>query len=111
MIFLWIHKIDLPCINGIEEVELPFKTGREARENVMSVGIQFEVPRLWYNVNRDEYSDFIIITIGTGQDWGNKLTKDEYIGSALVAGDSLIWHYFLLSKKEFKERFDDKTGK
>lgn len=53
-----IHKIDLAVINGIEEVELPFKTGREARANIMSVGLQFEVPRLWYNVKRDEYSDY-----------------------------------------------------
>ena len=102
-----IHKINLPGYMGIEEIELPFKTGREARANVMNVGIQFEVPRLWYNVKRDEYSDFMIVTIGTGHDWGNKLTKDEYIGSVLVDGDSLVWHYFLLSKKEFEERFAD----
>lgn len=102
-----VHKIDLASHWGIEEVELPFKNGREARANVMNVGLQFEVPRLWYNVKRDEYSDFMIVTIGTGHDWGNKLTKDEYIGSVLVAGDTLVWHYFLLSKKEFEERFAD----
>lgn len=100
-----VHKIDLALINGIEEVELPFKTGREARANIMSVGLQFEVPRLWYNVKRDEYSDFVIITIGTGHDWGNKLTKEEHIGSVVLEGCGLVWHYFLLSKKEFEERF------
>ncbi|MBR4981929.1 MAG: hypothetical protein IKY94_05165 [Lachnospiraceae bacterium] len=100
-----VHKIDLALINGIEEVELPFNTGREARANVMSVGLQFEVPRLWYNVKRDEYSDFVIITIGTGHDWGNKLTKEEHIGSVVLEGSGLVWHYFLLSRKEFEERF------
>ena len=93
-------------MSGIEEISLPFKTSKDARDNIMFIGLQHELPRVWFNVKEEENQDFVLLTIGTGHDYGDLLEKEDYIGTVLVDGDYLVWHYFLLYKDEFIEKFN-----
>ncbi len=40
------------------------------------------------------------MAIGTGHDWGHVLSRDGYIGTALLYDGALVLHYFLLEKAE-----------
>ena len=48
----------------------------------------------------------MIIAIGTGHDWEDKLAKDQYIGTALLFGDSLVLHYFLVDMDFFEKEME-----
>ena len=39
---------------------------------------------------------YLLLAIGTGQNWKDKLTQDMYIGTVLLHNDSLVLHYLLI---------------
>ena len=59
-----------------------------------------------YNLPTKKY---LVVAVGTGHYWGkcndeDTLTSDMYIGTVLLAGGSLVLHYFLvdIDKLNFK---------
>ena len=79
-----IYKQQLPNNTGIEMLKLPFDSVEEAKENILHLELQHETPCIWYNVKREQQKEFMIVTIGTGHDWGDTLKREEYIGSLVV---------------------------
>ncbi|MBO5386859.1 MAG: hypothetical protein J6A59_01770 [Lachnospiraceae bacterium] len=103
-----IHKEALPNNTGIVPVKLPFESGKEARENILHLEVQFNTPCMWFNVVREVQKEFLIVCIGTGHDWEDKLLREEYIGSLVVAEGFYVWHYFLVDKEKFEKRLGSK---
>lgn len=99
-----IYKEELINNTGVVPIHLPFEDVKEARENILSVALQFDCPCMWFNVVRDKNKEFLIVCIGTGHDWENKILREEYIGSLVVAEGIYVWHYFLVDKEEFENR-------
>jgi hypothetical protein len=97
-----IFKEDLPVNTlDIRVISLPFHTAEEARKAIMKVESQYETPRMWYQVdmNNDcQEKEYCLLAIGTGHDWGSRLSKEEYIGTVLLYEGMLVLHYFLCEK-------------
>lgn len=96
-----IYKMQLPMDTlDVRKVKLPFSSVAEAKEHILKIENQYGVPCAWYQVDVHENDEniqreFYLIPIGTGHDWGNRLHKDEYLGTALLYNDTLVLHYFL----------------
>ena len=96
-----IYKIQLPTDTlDIRKVKLPFTSVAEAKEHIFKIDTQYRVPCAWYQADLHENDtntqrEFYLIPIGTGHDWGDRLNKDEYLGTALLYDDTLVLHYFL----------------
>lgn len=96
-----IYKIQLPMDTlDVRKIELPFASIEEVKEHILKIDTQYGIPCAWYqtdvhesfeNINHEYY----LIPIGTGHNWGSKLSKEEYLGTALVYDDTLVLHYFL----------------
>lgn len=101
--------LQLPCYPGIEVIELPFERVEEAREHIKCIDLNAEIPTIWYEVskeNKTAMKQFLVVTVGTGFDMEGIVSREEYIGTALFAGGSLVWHYFLVDKAEYSEKHD-----
>lgn len=99
-----IYKEELMNNTGFQEIKLPYDDAEEARANILHIGMQYDAPHMWFDALRDELKEFLIVCIGTGHDWGDKLRREEYIGSMVVADGMFVWHYFLLGKEDFLNR-------
>ena len=105
-----IHKQVLPMDTlDIRKVELPFRSAIEAAQHVLKVEKQGPAGCMWYQADlngqdEDINREFVIIAIGTGHDWPETLTKDNYIGTLLFYHDSLVLHYFIV---ECEKELDD----
>ena len=103
-----IYKEELPVDTlDVREVCLPFSSAEKA---VLKIDMQYNRPCMWYQTDYEKISfeeekgkKFMIIAIGTGHDWEDKLAKDQYIGTALLFGDSLVLHYFLVDMDFFEK--------
>ena len=94
-----IFKENLPIDTLFNEiVELPFSTAEQARKAILKLDMQYDSPVFWYQADAEnaEKRKYNIIAIGTGHDWEDDITKDEYIGTLLLYGGTLVLHYFLL---------------
>lgn len=103
-----IFKESLPMNTDVGIIELPYKTAEEARKSILHLETQYGKACMWYDVydyTERENNEFVLVTIGTGHDWGDALKREEYIGSLVVAEGVFVWHYFLVDKAEFEERF------
>lgn len=86
-------------------LELPFSTVEAARKAVLKIDMQYGTPCMWYQADAEEQclisgkkNSFLVMAIGTGHDWGHVLSRDGYIGTALLYDGALVLHYFLLEK-------------
>lgn len=96
-----IYKMQLPMDTlDVRKVKLPFMSVAEAKEYIFKIDTQYGIPCVWYQTdvhgnNSDIQHEFYLIPIGTGHDWGDRLHRDEYLGTALLYNDTLVLHYFL----------------
>lgn len=86
----------------IKYVEMPYENAEEARKSVLHIDMQYGEPCMWYDAKEYDLptKKYLILAIGTGHYWGkyhekDTLTKEMYIGTALLEGGSLVLHYFL----------------
>lgn len=96
-----IYKMQLPInMLDVRKIKLPFASVAEAKEHILKIEKQYEIPCAWYQTDIHDVSsniqkDFYLIPIGTGHDWGDRLSKEEYLGTVLLYEDTLVLHYFL----------------
>lgn len=85
-------------------IEMPYDTVEEARNAVLHVGLQYEKPCMWYDAKEYDLpmKKYLVIAIGTGHYWSDILTRDMYIGTALLECDSFVVHYFLVETDNTK---------
>lgn len=95
-----IYKEELLNHAGIMELDLPFDSVAEAKENILKIGLQYGIPHMWYNVLDKTVKQFILVCIGTGHDHP-ELTREEYIESEIVHDGAFVWHYFLVDLDTF----------
>lgn len=101
-----IYKEQLPeDTMDIQLLELPFSTVEAARKAVLKIDMPYGTPCMWYQADAEEQclisgekNSFLVMAIGTGHDWGHDLSRDGYIGTALLYDGALVLHYFLLEK-------------
>lgn len=93
------EKLPIDTID-VRYVEMPYNTAEEARKAVLHVGFQHGEPCMWYDaIDYDcpcPRRKYLLLAIGTGQNWKDKLTQDMYIGTVLLHNDSLVLHYLLI---------------
>ena len=89
---------------GVMPMRLPFDDVEEAKRNILKIGLQFGEPHMWYQTLDKTKKEFLLICIGTGHNHP-ELLLDNYIGSEIVYDGAFVWHYFLVSGEEMKERF------
>ena len=99
-----VYKEQLLDCTGVLPIELPYENVKEAKENILHLEVQFDNPCMWFNVLEKDKKEFLIVSIGTGHNWGDTLHRDEYLGS-LVSG-MYVWHYFIVEEEEFKNRIE-----
>lgn len=111
-----ILMFNLSYLPGIDVIELPYASLDEARENIKCVDLCAGIPTIWYEVKKDSkkaLKQFLIITICTGFDTEDRLSREEYIGTALFSVDSVERHYFLVDKAKYQKKYNiewlDKT--
>lgn len=95
-----IFKESLPVDTlDIRRITLPFRSQKEAKRAILHLDLQYNEPCMWFqaDVNGEEEieKDFYLIAIGTGHPWGEALSGDEYLGTLLLHGGTLVLHYFL----------------
>ena len=97
-----IYKEQLP--EDTMDIQL-FSTVEAARKAVLKIDMQYGTPCMWYQADAEEQclisgekNSFLVMAIGTGHDWGHDLSRDGYIGTALLYDGALVLHYFLLEK-------------
>ena len=93
-----IFKNNLPVDTlDFVRVRLPAETAEEAAGLVLKVDMQYDAPRMWYQADAgNKENDFVILAIGTGHPWDNRLTKANYIGTLSLMDGMLILHYFIV---------------
>lgn len=74
-----IVKQFVPISKGVSDIELPYRTVEEARAAVRHLEWQGEMSYVWYEDNEAEAKRFIIVVIGTGDDWGNILKRAIFV--------------------------------
>ena len=97
-----IDKTPLPIDTlDFKIVRLPCQDAEAARKAVLRLDIQYDLPCMWYQADAsDQEKEYLLIAIGTGHDWGKDLKREEYIGSLLLMGGTLVLHYFLVDAPE-----------
>ena len=96
-----IHKMQLQMDTlDVRKIKLPFISVAEAREHILKIETQYGIPCAWYqtdvhNMSTDIQNEFYLMAIGTGHDWGDRIGKENYLGTALLYDDTLVLHYFL----------------
>lgn len=91
-----IYKQELLRHTGFREIFLPYSTPEEAISAILKVDTQDEIPCMWYQHRQEnELTPFLLLAIGTGQDY-EKLSRELYIGSAILHNDTLVLHFFLI---------------
>ena len=101
-----IHKMQLPMDTlDVKKIKLPFVSVAEAKAHILKIEKQYGIPCAWYQTDihagsSDVQKEFYLIAIGTGHDWGDRLNKEEYLGTVLLCGDTLVLHYFLTEIKK-----------
>lgn len=101
-----IHKMQLPMDTlDVKKIELPFVSVAEAKAHILKLEKQYGIPCAWYQTDihagsSDIQKEFYLIAIGTGHDWGDRLSMEEYLGTVLLYDDTLVLHYFLTELKK-----------
>lgn len=92
-----IYKTELPVDTlDFRKIKLPAKTVEEAVSLVMSIGLQYDMPKMWYQADTgEEEKEFTILAIGTGHHWKDEITKANYIGTLPLGDGVLVLHYFI----------------
>lgn len=98
-----IFKEQLPACVGRQTVKLPFANLKQAKENIMHLGVQYGRPCIWFNVVEKEWKEFIIFAIGTGHDFKEHLTKEQFIGTIVLEECDEVLHYFLISENQYNK--------
>lgn len=112
---IWKERIPVETAFG-SIIQLPFKTKEEAKEHILKVGLQHGEPTMWYQADSDEKGYvgekkcYIIHAIGTGHDYTNSSWRqlfclENYIGTVLATGGTLVLHYFLTDEADNKGLF------
>lgn len=92
-----IFKEALPTDTYAQIVRLPYPDAKAARSAILHLDMQHGYPCMWYNADSlAEKRNYLIIAVGTGRDAGYELDSNDYIGSCLLLGGSLVLHYFLI---------------
>jgi len=98
-----IFKEYLPSDTRLTYIEMPYETAEDARKAVLHIDVQHGRPCMWYDAIEYDLptKKYLIVPVGTGHYWGkvqdeDTITRDEYIGTALLDGGSLVLHYFLV---------------
>ncbi len=85
-----IWKFDVP-IEGIFEIEMPINA------KILHVGVQSGKPEIWAQVDTAEKRDKRhFVMFGTGHEM-DKVVENldlQYLGSFLIAEDTLVFHLF-----------------
>lgn len=101
-----IHKMQLPMDTlDVKKIKLPFVSVAKAKAHILKIEKQYGIPCAWYQTDirvgsSDIQKEFYLIAIGTGHDWGDRLSKEEYLGTVLLCDDTLVLHYFLTEIKK-----------
>ena len=101
-----IHKMQLPMDTlDVKKIKLPFVSVAEAKAHILKLEKQYGIPCAWYQTDvhagfLDIQKEFYLIAIGTGHDWGDRLSKEEHLGTVLLYDDTLVLHYFLTELKK-----------
>ena len=101
-----IHKQILPLYApGKELIALPYQSVESAIKNILYVDTQRNMPCIWYKADSEwDNQGFVVISLGTGHTLDVPLIdSDRYIGSAILNSGSLVFHYFLMDKKEYDQ--------
>ena len=93
-----IYKEKLPLsTSDFKIVTLPYTSAEAAREAILKLGLQRKTPYMWFQADTGEKeNEYLILAIGTGHNWGNRLKRNEYIGSIHLTEESPLLHYFLI---------------
>ena len=94
-----IYKEKLPTSTlEILCVDLPYDNVEAARKSILHVDLQYDEPCMWYDAIGYDMptKKYMIIAVGTGHYWEETFTRDMHIGTVLLAGGSLVLHYFLV---------------
>ena len=104
-----IYKEALPADTmDIRVIRLPYADIRDARDAIFHLEMQYGEPCMWYQADSgEEDREYLLIAIGTGHDWEDSLDREAYIGTLLLAGGSLVLHYFLTEIPNHEEGEDD----
>lgn len=99
-----IHKQTLPLYApGKALIALPYWSVESAIKNILYVDTQNNTPCMWYKADSEwDNHGFVVISLGTGHMIDDPLIdSDRYIGSTILKGGLLVFHYFLISKEEY----------
>ena len=84
-------------------VSLPYATAEEASRAVMKTALQYGTPCMWYQADGTaEKREYFIKAIGTGHDWEDTLSMEQYIGTVLLDEDTLVLHYFIMDIEKWR---------
>ena len=119
-----IFKQELPMDTVMPiKVTLPFSSAAIARKSIMKLDLQYECPVMWYQADYETVElggsdsaepvskEYIIAAIGTGHDWGDTLTQDHYIGTVMICGGSLVFHYFIVDPTDKSDKAGQEVGR
>lgn len=101
-----IHKQILPLYApGKEFIALPYPSVYSAIKNILYVDAQRNTPCIWYRADSEyDNQDFVVISLGTGHVLDVPLIdSNRHIGSVILDSGSLVFHYFLMDKKEYDQ--------
>ena len=80
----------------IRLIRLPYTDIRDARDAILHLEMQYGEPCMWYQADSgEEDREYLLIAIGTGHDWEDSLDREACIGTLVLAGGSMVLHYFL----------------
>ena len=101
-----IYKEELPIDTmDLKTISLPYKTAEDARRAILHLDIQYGYPCMWYQEDTSQpKKEYLILAIGTGHDWGDRLKREDYIGTLLLQGGTLVLHYFLIDPPRKEEK-------
>ncbi|MBD9036623.1 MAG: hypothetical protein EGR42_06080 [[Eubacterium] rectale] len=91
-------------------IMMPYENVEDAVNSVLHVDLQYGLPCMWYDAGDYDKLDgqktkYRVIPVGTGHYWkknGDKdiVSKENYIGTALLEGGTLVLHYFLVKAED-----------
>lgn len=63
---------------------------------VLHVGLQYEQPTMWFLCDPEAQKQTrTVFVVGTGHPLPDQVTERDHIGTVLMSGGSLVWHYFI----------------